>query len=270
MSKKSLYSFVGVTVASMLLLGIVRAGSSRNEDREKAFLEKCAAERKRLGLDNATLKERYPTPEMGCGCASTIPGGTAEVVARGNFLPGALALFDNEKVEVLKETIVAKKGEYSEYRATIKVPPSARLDVVGLRIHYPVIGGNATCDAVYIGGRYAWDLTADNGWRIKLTPVKEIRSGGECPQMTYRAEFYRSAESKPFEVREASVAGRDTSYGGTIGEPADRSKKLMEAMEKKEGKAEDQANSRRQKELENEMAKLTEKIVKDYANLSEA
>lgn len=237
MSNTKLRSILALAIVSLLLWGIARAAtsryqalamlatalttqkevagaaSSRYQDRKKAIREECAAERKRLGLDQKTLREKYPTPEeMLCRITRVVPGGTAEVVVKGKFLPGTKFLFDNDKIEVVKEAATA-----SEYRASIKVATSLGLDTASVNAFQPVRCRTVSCLAVYIGGKYEWDFTADNGWRIKLRTIKENLMEGGATTVA-RAEFYRGAEPKPFEVRDASLRVEENVYYGNMRE----------------------------------------------------
>ncbi len=197
--KKGLGAFVTLGVFLLLAWGLVRAATSRYQSQRDAVLAQCRAEQSRLGLDRKALFAKYPTPEqMLCQMSRVVPGGTAEVVAKGKFLPGTKFVFENDKVEVIKEAL---RG--TEYRATIKVMQSPGPDYATLQALQPVTCRGVYCQyAVYIGGQYEWNFTADNGWRINLKPLREDLSK-EAPQIYYCTEFYRSGEVRPFEVHEA-------------------------------------------------------------------
>lgn len=267
MSKKTFGSFIVLSVIFLLLGGIMHASKSRYEEQRKAILEQCATEQKRLGLtDRKTVFAKYPTPEITlCRIARIVPGGTAEVVTKGKFAPGTKFLFDNDNVEVVKEAVTA-----SEYRASIRVPKGLGPGIADLEAFAPVSAGHARCRALYIGGRYEWDFTADNGWKIRLKMVDEGFNGKGEPEPVYRIEFYRGTEAKPFEVRDLKMgiwSVQRGSYQGSISESAADSASLEAEMERLSQKVMDMTLSQKErdkiaKRLNELMAKMMQEAEK--------
>jgi hypothetical protein len=213
-------------VGILLVLGIARASNSHYVEQRTAFFQSQEAESQRLGLtDRKEISARYPTPEITlCHPAHLTPGSTANLSVRGKFVPGSKFLFENDDVEVVKENATA-----TEYQATLRVPSSVGPGYSPLHVLAAVSGYEATYPAaVYIGGKYEWDFTAENGWRIKLHPAGDtFPKEGSAPEVKYTAEFYRGNESKPFEVREfgLGLGGtlRGNSYSGGLTQPASAS-----------------------------------------------
>jgi hypothetical protein len=200
-------------VGILLVLGIARASNSHYAEQRTAFFQSQEAESQRLGLtDRKQISVRYPTPEIKlCHPAHLTPGTTANLTVRGKFVPGSKFLFENDDVEVVKENATA-----AEYQATLRVPSSVGPGYSPLHVFAAVSGYEATCPAVYIGGKYEWDFTAQNGWRIKLHPAGDtFPTEGSAPEVKYTAEFYRGNESKPFEVREFGLGLGGTLYGNS-------------------------------------------------------
>ncbi len=255
MPKKSVTSFVVVSVALLLLWGILTTGAqikkkdateegekpepapaSRYEERLRAIRTELANERARLGLDREALAEKYPTPEITlCPITRVVPGGSAELVTRGNFSPGTKFLIgdDRDNMEVVKEAITP-----TGYRATVKAAPDAPPGMVGLEA-FALSGITSGCTAVYIGGKYEWDFSADNGWRIKLKMLNEGFTAKQEAQIkpVYCAEFYRGDETKPFEARGVEVSYDGRTYHGDIQgydcDTADRWAKVKERREQR-------------------------------------
>ena len=195
----------------LLVFGIARASNSHYAELRTAFFESQAGEREHLGLtDRKQISARYPTPEITlCHPAHLTPGTTVNLLVRGKFVPGSKFLFENDAVEVVKENATA-----TEYQATLRVPSSVGPGYSPLHVFAAVSGYEATCPAVYIGGKYEWEFTVQNGWRIKLHPAGDtFPTEGSAPEVKYTAEFYRANESKPFEVREFSLGLKGTLYG---------------------------------------------------------
>jgi hypothetical protein len=129
-----------------------------------------------------------------------------EVVVRGTFRQGTKFLFNSDKVEVVKEALNASAGrKESEYRATIKAAQSPLPDSINIESYEPQLCRVTSVVGVCIGGKYEWDFTADNGWKIQLRQVGESACKEGQASSLYRAEFFRSAGPKPFEVRNVRV-----------------------------------------------------------------
>ena len=269
--RKQLSMWTMVAICALVVFGIARAANSHYAERRSAFFASLEGERKKLGLtDWAQVKAKYPTPEITlCRAVHVAPGGTAEVAVRGKFVPGSKFLFENDDVEVLKESATA-----TEYRATVKVAAGIGPSYSPLHVFAAMSGIEASppCPAVYIGGKYEWDFTAQNGWQIKLRPKGDpFPKDGSGPITTYTAQFYRSGEAKPFEVRDLNLGIAGTlygdSYGGQILESADSPGNPQANMEQLTKKAFDPSTS--PEEREKLMQKLAEAQQAMIASMSD-
>ena len=213
MLRKQISKWSAIGLSVLVVFGLARAGNSHYMEHRRAFYDSLEGERKRLGLtDWAQIKGKYPTPEITlCHAARVTPGTTGEVAIRGKFVPGTKFLFENDNVEVVKENATA-----TEYHATVRVPAGLGPGYSPLHVLAAVSGIEASppCSAVYIGGKYEWDFTAPNGWRIKIRTSKDpFPKDAEDPVATYAAEFYRGNESQPFQVRDLQLGLIGDLYG---------------------------------------------------------
>jgi len=248
----------------LLIFGIARASNSHYAEHRTAFFEAQEAERKRLGLtDWAQVRAKGPTPEITlCHAAHLTPGATGDVAIGGKFAPGSKFLFENDDVEVVKENATA-----TEYHATVRVASGIGPAYSPLHVFSPVSGIEAKCPAVYIGGKYEWDFTAQNGWRIKLYPASDVfPKEGSDPVVQYTAEFYRGTESKPFEVRALSLGLAGTlygnSYGGGLAQSASASGGSQPDMQKIMQKMSDPSTSPEEREkLATQMMDLQQQMI---------
>jgi len=253
-------------LALVCLLGVARAGTSRFVERRKALLAQLEAERKRLGLtDRVALFAKYPTPEIQlCRAVRLAPGSEADVVIGGKFATGTKVLFENDAIEALTEAVTP-----TGYRARIRVRPGVGPTVASAHLFAPVSGGHAQCLAVYVGGKYEWEFTAQNGWRIKLLLLDEKFQPGSSspPNPEYRVEFYRGAETKPFETRTVglsiSSAPWDDTYTGSLSEQDAGAVNAQAQMERIAKQFQDPKLTDQQRDkLMKEMERLTEAMVK--------
>ena len=197
-------SMLAAAVVAALIIGIARSATSRYNEQRRAILSAAAAERKRLGLtDRKALFAAHPSPEIKlCRGVAVLPGATAEVVVQGKFEPGTKFLFENDSLEVVKENVGA-----TEYRATVSAARNLGPNYAYLNAFAPVSAGNGRCLAVVVGGKYEWGFTAENGLRVRLTPVSQKAGQGSegLPMQVYRAEFFRGTEAKPFASFDAAL-----------------------------------------------------------------
>lgn len=271
MSKSSSQKLAAVVVVALLLAGVVRAVGDRFSERRDAILDACRSELKSTGLKEDAVKKKYPTPELAlCRCASVVPGGVGEVVVRGTFRQGTKFLFNSDKVQVVKEALVAPAGQKeSEYHATIKAAQVSLPEFISLESFEPQLCRGISCLAAYIGGKYEWNFTAANGWKIQLRQVKDAGCGHGETAAVYHTEFFRPNEAKAFEARDARVeCQREECHGNFEEGPeaAAAQQKMLTAMQNVSPE-EQKRSEQRVKELQAQMADLQKKM-QNFANLS--
>jgi hypothetical protein len=189
-------------VAALLVLGLGRAARFRFQEKQEAAYQACRAELQKLGLTQAAAKARFPTPyikESSHGCLQ--PGSTGEVVVKGTFPPGTKFVFENDNIEVVKESVVA-----NEYRATVKIASGIGPQSAGVVAISPSCVSARLQNAVTVGGKFEWTMESKNGWRIVARP-RASQACGKSPQerAEYEMSFYRNGEAKPFERRKATL-----------------------------------------------------------------
>lgn len=266
MTLKKMFEYLASACLVVLLLwGMVRASTSKYVQQREEIFNQCGVDRQRLGLNDVALRQKYPTPEITlCRAIRVAPGATGEVVVKGNFQRGTRFLFDTDKIQVVKDGLVG-----SDYHATIRVAQSVLPDYANVYSYQPVRCMSTSCLAVNIGGKYEWDLAADNGWRIKLEPVNETAVQPDRTASTYRAEFYHPGEAKPFEVRNVDLSCHEDQCHGVIGEGnADEAlkQKAVQGMMNR-SPAEQQQSQNAMQQAQAEMAQLQQQM-QNYTKLS--
>jgi hypothetical protein len=192
-----------VAVLTMFSLALGRAGLLRFQEKERALRAECQGELQKLGISRDAAKVKYPTPSIGLvtsGCL--LPGGTTEVVVKGKFAPGTKFVFENDNIEVIKESLVG-----GEYRATVKAAAGTGSQTAAVVAITPVTCLTARAErAVTVGGKFEWILDADNGWRmVARTPANRACPAPSAGDDTYDMLFYRKGETNPFEKRKATL-----------------------------------------------------------------
>ncbi|MBZ5627360.1 MAG: hypothetical protein LAO06_00675 [Acidobacteriia bacterium] len=186
---------------------------SRYKEQRTAIRDACGAERKRLGLTPDKARAKYPTTEVSWTRPETTPGASVEFVSKGKFVPGTKVLVQSDNVEVVKEVVAA-----DAYRATFHVLPSAGPGLVFVVAYNPVSCLANIVGDIDIGGRFVWDLTANNGLLLKLKTLdKPITRHNR--DVKHQLEFYRPGQSRPFQVLETAIDGEQRWYGGTLFSP---------------------------------------------------
>ena len=273
MSKSRSQELAAVVAVVLLLAGVVRAVGDRFSERRDAVLNACRSELKSAGLTAEAAKKKYPTPELAlCRCASVVPGGVGEVVVRGTFRPGTKFLFNSDKVQVVKESLIAPPGQKeSEYHVTIKAAQVSLPEFISLESFEPQLCRGISCSAVYIGGKYEWNFSAENGWKIQLRQVSEPGCSQGGSAAVYHAEFFRANDPKAFEASDVRVSCHQDECSGEIeegrGSTAQQQKMLtaMQNVSPDEQKRTDQ----RVKDLQAQMAEEQKKM-QNFASLSAA
>ena len=136
-------------------------------------------------------------PEIGLvSSACLLPGGTGEVVVKGKFVPDTRFIFQNDSLEVVKESLTA-----GEYRATLKVAPGIGPQTAALMAISPVSGISTRKErAAVVGGKYEWIMESANGWKIVARSAGDRPCGSTAPaEDPYEVLFYRKGEASPLE-----------------------------------------------------------------------
>lgn len=193
MSLQIARSLVRLSIAGLLATGLVRATDMDQTAAAAAGHFAAAAHAAGLAASAAD-----PTPFI--QVAKTLilqPGQTGEIVATGFFPNGSIVKVTSSALSVVKESLTG-----NQYRATVSASPNALPLSAGLEVR---TGNRVTRadHAVSIGGRFKGELTAANGWKIRLTPV--TREGMSTDAIQFTADFFKSGEPAPFKSVKASL-----------------------------------------------------------------
>ncbi len=227
---------IGILVGIMVVFawGMAHAYLGKYDMKRQEIVAGCKPAR-----DKLTPEERKQltcaTPEISLVSPSTVnPGDTAEVTVTGKFPAGTQFLFESDAIEVLKESCAA-----NSYRATIKVNPAAGPEILAVRAFAPVCCKSAShYDAIAIAGNFAWDLKAVNGWTVKARSVPPAAGDSRSKGLAYSLEFFRGAETTPFERRRATLSPSlspptyDLIYSFSISNQDEASENAQQEMEK--------------------------------------
>lgn len=194
-------SYIGVV--ALAGFGLIRAAQFKFQQKEEAVRAQAAAELKRLGITRDAAKAKQFTPEIHMISAACLqPGGTGEVTIRGKFVPGSQFIFQNDNIEVVKESLAA-----GVYRATVKAAPGIGPQTAGIMVISPLTGqsvGSGDAAAI-VGGNFEFRLQAANGWKVVAKPAAAQSCSEQARGVAYEALFYRNNEANPFEKRSATL-----------------------------------------------------------------
>jgi hypothetical protein len=195
-------SYIGVL--ALAGFGLMRAAQYRFQEKEQAFRKEASAQLQKLGITREAAKAKQFTPEIHMISAACLqPGGVGEVVIRGKFVPGSRVIFENDNIDVVKESLTA-----AEYRATLKAAPGIGPQSANVMVVSPLTGMTARSSnaAAIVGGKFEFRLQAANGWKVvaKPAPGPACRERGS-DGVPYEMLFYRNNEANPFEKRAAGL-----------------------------------------------------------------
>lgn len=222
-----------VVVCGLVAWGVSRAMASKYQQKRTEILAGCKAERDKLGpAEQKALEGKCATPEISLVSPSNItPGQTVDVTVTGKFPAGTRFLFESDCVEVLKESVAP-----NSYCATIQLAASCGPHTIGVTAFAPVCCKSGRKDgALKVGGSFAWDMTASNGWRIKATAAAPLPGMRESSEQTYVLEFFRGSETAPFRKHQATLYGSNTlpaTYNFSISEQNELEGSPMVEMQK--------------------------------------
>src|ERR1035437_10149683 len=129
-------------VVLLFALGLCRAARFRFQDKEEAVRKEAREQLAAMGITRDAAKAKYPTPEIRMTTkACLMPGETGEVVVRGKFAPGSHFIFQNDNLEVIKESQTG-----AEYRATLKATAGIGPQIAALLVLTPVTAITARQD----------------------------------------------------------------------------------------------------------------------------
>jgi hypothetical protein len=201
----SIKGLASAAVVALFAFAVCRAAMFRFQEKEREIRQACRDEVQKLGVPRDALRSKYPTPEIhlvSSGCL--LPGGTGDVVIKGKFAPATRFVFQNDSLEVVKESLAG-----NQYQATVRVAPGTGPQTATVLAISPVTCITAqSVNALKVGGRFEWTVESANGWRIVASPAGAQPCGGEArsAEIPYEVLFYRKAETAPFEKCSAKLS----------------------------------------------------------------
>jgi hypothetical protein len=180
---------------------VARASSTKFWEKRRALNAELKAEQERLGLsgraNEKALYAQYPTPEITlCKPVVIAPGASAPVTLTGKFSDKTTFLVANDHVELESAAGAVAAGKFTAKVTAAADAPAGYAQIYAIA---PVSGANNACPAVFVGKASSYDLKADNGWTIKVTPAaKTFEVGKEEAKLPYQVAFIKDGETAPF------------------------------------------------------------------------
>jgi hypothetical protein len=261
-----------VMFGTVLAWGVAHAYLSKYQQKRQEILAACKSARDKLSPEEQkALATKCPTPEITLVSPSVVrPGETIDVTVTGKFPAGTSFLFESDSIEVVKEAVAP-----NSYRATIKVATGGGPETISVVALTPVCCKSAyKTNSMSITGNFEWELKGANGWTVKARPVPPPAGANRSQDLPYIVEFYRGAETAPFEKRGATLhpsQGDPPSYYFSISnqdESAANAQAEMEAIYKQimNPNLSDAERDRLMKKVED----VTAKMQKDISKMTDA
>jgi hypothetical protein len=198
---------VGLAMGSTAVLVRAAAMNAKYAAEVQRLRQEWRSQQQAEGLSGSaqqkSLYGKYPTPELVLAkVVHLAPGQTATLAATGTFPPRTMFLLEHDQVTLGTPTVGA-----TAFSAPVTAAPDAIPGFARLFAYAPVSGAWRAAPAVLIGTPPHFDLTASNGWMVKVVPqAKAFTVQGEQASVAYVAEFYRSGEATPFETASGTVS----------------------------------------------------------------
>ena len=184
---------------------VVLSAQSKNFESEKGRLHQEAVKaRAAIGIDllDPRLEKLHPYSQITpVKVQKLMPGASAAVALSGTFPPGVAVLSDRDGAVLSAAALTA-----SNYTARVTVGATEGPGFVKLWAITPVRHVWSTMPVVFIDAVYRFDLKSPNGYTVKVTPIeKSFTLDDRFASLKYRAEFYKTGESAPFQTREGTM-----------------------------------------------------------------
>lgn len=221
-----------IVLGTMLAWGVTHAYLSKYDQKRQEILAACKSAREKLSPEEQkALTAKCATPEISLVSPAVVkPGDTVDVTVTGKFPAGTGFLFQSDTVEVVKESVAP-----NSYRATIRVAPGGGPEHLTVAAFTPVCcKSQYKSNAMSVTGNFEWDLKGANGWTIKARSIPPAAGASASSDLAYALEFYRGAETAPFEKRRATLEpsqGNPPSYYFSISNQDEASTNVQAEME---------------------------------------
>lgn len=204
---RTLYVMALVALAVALVASMVRAQSeSFNAKRAEIQRQATAAQAQaqlRGDANRQKLYGLYPTPEIPLAKPVVMAAGsTAPLSIVGKFGNKTTFMSATDGVELTNAVVTA-----NSFKATVSVAAGLPPGWGRIWAFAPVSGAEAWTAAVFIGSPRTFNLTAANGWTIKLAPAAPAFGFAKPGTATvaYKAEFFKPGAATPFETTTGSL-----------------------------------------------------------------
>jgi hypothetical protein len=182
------------TVICLLAAGLVRAAAGHDAAARMDAVAVLSATAHALGV---AVPTDDPTPTIAIAApASLVPGGTAELVATKVTPAGVTFRLRNPSLTIVKQALTGTTARLTLGAAANALPSQSYLEVVTPG------GKTAGVRAAVVGGKWQIDVTAANGWRVRLTPAD---SQTDPSTLRFKAEFLKAGEAAAFETLDGSL-----------------------------------------------------------------
>lgn len=209
-------SLVALTVAAALG-GLVRAQSREFYDQRQKLQQQAKADQQAAGLagsaNTKALFSKFPTPEIALAAPITIgPGQSQAVKLSGKFSDKTTFLSGTNGLTLANVAVAA-----NSVSATLQAAPGFG-PAWGRLYAFSPVSAAETWTPIFVGGAPpAYTLTAKNGWAIKLTPeAQKFALDQRSAKVSYKAEYFKPGEAKPFETASGSLTIDANDTGGQL------------------------------------------------------
>jgi hypothetical protein len=132
------------------------------------------------------------------------------ITVPGKFTDKTTFLVANDQVELAPGTVAAGR-----YTAQATVAADAAIGFAPIFAIAPVSGAYNSCPALFVGQIASYDMTATNGWTIKLTPqAKTFAVGAQEAKLPYQVTFQKEGEATPFKKMSTAMTFRFNEESG--------------------------------------------------------
>lgn len=185
--------------------GLARAASADLSARADRARDGLADAARAAGVD--LQADREPTPTITLAALVGVrPGASAPLNAPGRYTAGSAASMRRGPFTLATPAVSA-----TAVQGTLSVAAGALPAVGTLEVVTPRGTARASAPAAYVAGRWTFDVTAPNGWKIQLA-TEAVTPENARGSLATTVAFFKDGMATPFETLQGRLSSDD---GGT-------------------------------------------------------
>lgn len=188
-----------VVMAGLVGTGLLRAAAIDVAGHEREARTSLAGSSRAAGLEMQADKEPTPVVRL-AALAGVQPGASAVLTAAGRYSAGLAVRVSRGPFTIADLVVTATSLKATVSAAQGALPALGEIEVVA-----PGGRARARAEALYVAGRWTFDVKAGNGWRMEA--VSELATAEHANgSLPLSIKFFKDGQTTPFETRKGEIS----------------------------------------------------------------